>query len=173
LRLTPGLTLDHGVTPAFGSTENLAGAYDETVLTGDMEFRWKRLRVFGEAARQSVIYQTAHKVDDDDKLLQGAPLTATIYDASHYGWAAYVLGAYEIPLKTSFANIMVTPFGGYDYIVPTTTLPVKANAQIRGGLNVQPSPYITLKVEAVRILPKSPAIASEGTAIFSQLAVSF
>lgn len=173
LRLTPSLTIDRGAGAAFGSTEVTNGAYDETVVTGDLEVRWRRFRVFGEVARQSVVYQVAKKIDDDDKVLQGAPLSADLYDASHYGWAFYVLGGYEIPIKTSLLNLTVTPYAGYDRIVPSTVLPVKSNTQIRAGFNIRPSPYITLKLEGVRLLPESPAVASDGTALMSQLAVAF
>lgn len=174
LQLTPGLTLDRSANPPFGSTELTNVSYDETVLTGDIEFRYKRFRIFGEGARQTVIYQAPRKIDQDDQLLQGAPLnSASLYDASHYGWAVYVLGAYEIPIKTKFANLTVTPYAGYDRIVPSTTFPLKSNTQIRAGLNVRPSPYVTLKLEGTRLLPESPVVASKGTAIISQLAVSF
>ena len=45
------------------------------------------------------------------------------------------------------------PYVGYDLVVPSTTVLAEQTKQLRGGLNVKPSPYVTLKVEASRIVP--------------------
>ena len=49
-----------------------------------------------------------------------------------------MLGAYEFPFHTRPLDFTVMPYAGYDYVVPSTTMPVRTNAQIRGGLNVKP-----------------------------------
>jgi hypothetical protein len=113
------------------------------------------------------------QVDSQDKLLKGVPFNLTIYDPSHYGLGGYVMAAYEIPFHTAPLDFTVMPYAGYDYVAPSTTVPVRNNVQIRGGLNVKPSPYVTLKVEVSRLLPENKSIASAATAVMSQIAFSF
>jgi hypothetical protein len=83
------------------------------------------------------------------------------------------MGAYEIPFHTRLIDFSVTPYAGYDYVVPSTTVPTRNNTQIRGGLNVKPSPFVTAKLEISRLIPDDKAIASNATAVMSQLAFSF
>ncbi len=173
IQLTPALTLDPAYSPSFGSYTTVNSAYDETVITGDAEIRIRRLRIIAEFARQTVIYAMPTQVDSQDKLLKGVPFNTTIYDPSHYGLGGYVMAAYEIPFHTAPLDFTVMPYAGYDYVAPSTTVPVRNNVQIRGGLNVKPSPYVTLKVEVSRLLPENKSIASAATAVMSQIAFSF
>lgn len=173
LQIGQDLTLDPAYSPSFGSYNVTTSSYNETVLTGDAEVRVGRLRVLAEIARQTVIYNLASQVASDDQLLKGVPFNVTIYDPSHYGFGGYVMAAYEVPFHTSLLDFSVMPYAGYDYVVPSTTVPVRANTQLRGGLNVKPSPYVTLKLEVSRLLPQEEAVASKATAVMSQLAFSF
>ncbi len=173
VHLTPELTLDPSYSPSLGSTSVTNEAYNETVLTGDAELRVGHLRLIGEFARQTVIYQTPNEVDAQWKLLKGVPFDVNIYDPSHYAYGGYVMAAYEVPIHTSLFDLTVTPYAGYDYVVPSTTVPTRNNTQFRGGLNVKPSPFVTIKLEASRLLPQSKAVASDATALMSQLAFSF
>jgi hypothetical protein len=173
IQLTPALTLDPAYSPSFGSTTTVNSAYDETVITGDAEVRIRHLRIIAEFARQTVVYAMPTQVDSQDKLLKGVPFNVAIYDPSHYGLGGYVMAAYEIPFHTTALDFTVMPYAGYDYVAPSTTVPVRNNVQIRGGLNVKPSPYVTLKIEASRLLPENRSIASAATAVMSQIAFSF
>ena len=173
IQVTPQLTLDPAYSPSFGSYSTTNAAYDETIITGDAEVRVGRLRVIGEFARQTVIYQVPSQVAADQKLLKGVPFNVNIYDASHYAYGGYVMAAYEVPFHTHLLDFSVTPYAGYDYVAPSTTIPTRNNTQLRGGLNVKPSPYVTLKFEVSRLLPESKAVASDATAVMSQLAFSF
>jgi hypothetical protein len=173
IQLTPQQTLDPAYSPSFGSYSTTNAAYNETILTADAELRIRRLRIIAEFARQTVIYQMPTAVDSQDQLLKGVPFNVTIYDPSHYGLGGYVMAAYEIPFHTSLLDFTVMPYAGYDYVAPSTTVPVRNNTQIRGGLNVKPSPWVTMKLEVSRLLPENKSIASDATAIMSQLAFSF
>ena len=173
IQLTPGLTLDPAYSPSFGTYSVTNSAYDETVLTGDAEFRVGRLRIIGEFARQTVIYDAPSAVPDDQKLLKGVPFNVPIVDPSHYAFGGYVMAAYEVPFHTKPIDFSVTPYAGYDYVVPSTTVPVRTNTQLRGGLNVKPSPYATLKLEVSRLLPENTSTASDATVVMAQLAYSF
>jgi hypothetical protein len=173
VQLTPQLTLDPSYNPSLGSFSVTNEAYNETVLTGDAEFRAGRLRVIGEFARQTVIYVVPNPIGAEWQLLKGMPYNITGYDPSHYAYGGYVLAAYEIPFHTKVLDFSVMPYAGYDYVVPSTSVPTRNNTQYRGGLNVKPSPFVTLKFEVSRLIPDSKAIASDATAVISQVAYSF
>jgi len=171
--LTPQLTLDPAYSPSLGSTSVTNEAYNETVLTGDIEFRAGRLRVIGEFARQTEIYVVPNAIGAEWQLLKGIPFNITAYDPSHYAYGGYVMAAYEFPFHTKLLDFSVTPYAGYDYVVPSTSVPTTNNTQYRGGLNVKPSPFVVLKFEVSRVIPESRAIASDATAVISQVAYSF
>ncbi len=173
IQLGQDLKLDPAYGAPFGSYNVTTSSYDETVFTADAEFRYKNLRIIGEFVHQTVIYNTPRRVDDDDKLLKGAPFNVTIYDPSHYAFGGYGMMAYEVPIHTKLIDFKIMPYIGYDYVIPSTTIPVRSNTQLRGGLNVKPSPYVTLKLEVSRLLPENKSVASQGTAVMSQLSYSF
>jgi hypothetical protein len=173
VQLTPALTLDPSYYPSLGSYSVTNTAYNETVLTGDAELRVGRLRVIGEFARQTVIYTVPNEIGSEWQLLKGIPFSLTGYDPSHYAYGGYVMAAYEVPVHTKILDFSVTPYAGYDYVAPSTSVPTRNNTQVRGGLNVKPSPFVTLKLEVSRLIPESRAIASDATAVMSQVAYSF
>ena len=173
VQLTPGLVLDNSVATPIGSSVQTNQSYDETIVTGDAEFRYQRFRLLGEFAHQTVIYNIPTQLGPVSQLLKGVPLNVNAYDPSHYGYGGYVMAAYEIPFQTKLLDFSVTPYAGYDYVIPSTTVQVESTTQVRGGLNVKPSPYVTLKVEVSRIVPEAKAVNSVGTGVFSQLAFSF
>jgi hypothetical protein len=173
IQVGSNLALDPAYNPSFGSYSVDTQSYDETVLTGDAELRYRHLRIIGEFARQTIIYNLANQISDDEKLLKGVPFSQAIYDPSHYGLGGYVMAAYEIPIHTAAVDLSVMPYAGYDYVVPSTTVQTRNNIQIRAGLNVKPSPYVTLKLEVSRLLPESHYVASNATGLMSQVAFSF
>ncbi len=173
VQVTPALTLDPAYSPSLGSYNVTNTAYDETVLTGDAELRIGHARILGEFARQTVIYKFPSAVASDQKLLKGVPFSENIFDPSHYAYGGYVMGTYEIPFHTKPLDFSVTPYAGYDYVVPSTSIPTRNNTQIRGGLNVKPSPYVTVKLEVSRLVPDNKSVASDATVYMSQLAYSF
>jgi hypothetical protein len=172
VQLSPTLTIN-GVTNPFSSSATTSANYDESIFTGDAEVRYKGLRILGEFAHKTVIYNTASQLGATSQLLKGIPANATAYDTSHYGYGGYVMGAYEVPVRTKAFDFSMTPYLGYDYVIPSTTVETAATKQVRGGLNFKPSPYVTLKIEGSRILPQAQAVDSQGTAVFGQVAYSF
>jgi hypothetical protein len=173
VHLTPNLTLDPSYNPSIQSVDNVQASYDETIVTGDAEFRVQRFRLLAEFAHQTVIYTEPNVLGPIDKLLKGVPLSQNVFDTSHYGLGGYVLAAYEIPFHTKLLDFSVTPYVGYDYVVPSTSTQTTATTQVRGGLNVKPSPYVTVKGEVARIIPTDKDVGSDVTALISQVAFSF
>ena len=173
VHLTPKLVIDSSAaTPASDAT-TINQSSNQFIVTGDLDFRYKRLRLLGEFANKSVIYNVPPPLGTISQLLKNIPLNVTAYDASHYGYGWYVMGAYEIPFHTRPLDFSVMPYVGYDYVIPSTTVLQNQTQQLRGGLNVKPSPYVTLKAEVSRVLPQSPVVNSQGTAVFGQVAYSF
>ena len=174
IQLTPALTLDPAYNPSFGSYTTVNAAYDETVLTGDAEIRVRRLRIIAEFARQTVIYAMPTQVDSQDKLLKGVPFNVNIYDPSHYGFGGYVMAAYEIPFHTAPLDFTRHAVRGIRLRRPVDHgAGQEQRRRSAAGLNVKPSPYVTLKVEVSRLLPENKSIASAATAVMSQIAFSF
>jgi hypothetical protein len=171
VHLTPKLTLDNSYNPAFGSATTVNESYDETLITGDAEMRWKKLRVLGEYAHQTIIYTSPETIGAAESLLK-APLNVTLYDPSHYGFGGYVMAAYEIPIHGAI-EMSVTPYAGFDFVTPSTSETVRSNHQYRAGINVKPSPYVTLKFEAARWISNTAAVGSNADSFMSQVAYSF
>ncbi len=171
VHLTPKLTLDPSYNPSFGSSTTVNGSYDESILTADAEIRWKKLRVLAEYAHSTIIYTSPSTIGAAESLLK-APLNVNLYDPSHYGYGGYVMAAYEIPFHGA-VDLSVTPYVGADFVTPSTTETVRSNHQYRAGINVKPSPYVTLKLEVARWLPNTAAVGSEAYSIMSQVAYSF
>jgi len=172
VQLAPNLTIN-GIASPFSSGTTTSSSFDESIFTGDAELRFGGLRVLGEFAHKTVIYNNPSQLGATSQLLKGIPANATVYDTSHYGYGGYVMGAYEVPVRTKTFDFSITPYAGYDYVIPSTSVQTVATKQFRGGLNFKPSPYVTLKIEGSRILPQAPAIDSQGTAVFGQVAYSF
>jgi hypothetical protein len=173
IHLTPKLTLDNSIASPGASETTINESSNEIIVTGDLDFRFKKFRLLGEFANQTVIYNTPPTLGSISQLLKGIPLSVNAYDASHYGYGGYVMAAYEVPFHTKPIDFSVTPYVGYDYVIPSTTVLQNQTQQVRGGLNIKPSPYVTLKVEVARVMPTAAAVNSQGTAIFSQIAFSF
>jgi hypothetical protein len=173
LHLTPKLTLDGSYANPLSDVTTVGESYDEGILTGDLDIRIKRFRFLGEIATQRIIYNMPPTLDPNLQAIKGIPFNVNAYDASHFGYGGYVMAAYEVPVHTRVIDFSVTPYVGYDYVVPSTTALQNQTQQVRGGLNVKPSPYVTCKVELSRIVPEATILNSAGTAAFGQLAFSF
>jgi hypothetical protein len=173
VQLRPDMTLDTSYSPAFGTNFVTTNAYDEHTVALDTLVRFKGFKVFGEYARRRVIYSAAPPVGDDDKLLTGVPYNVPLYYASYFGTAYYAMAAYEINTNSILAGTKVTPYVGYDAIEPNSVVHVENMKQYRFGLNVKPSPWVTTKLEVVRVVPDAAAVASKMWVVVGQLAVAF
>jgi hypothetical protein len=173
VHLLPDMTLDPNASAGFGTKFVTRDSYDETTVTGDLTVTLADLHLFSEAAWRRVDYRTSTLLPDSDKLLNGVPFSAPVYAAGHYGGAVYSIAGYEFDLGAPVDHTKLTPYAGFDYLLPDSTLPTLEMWQYRAGLNVKPSPWVTAKLEVIRVDPKTDAIASEAWAVLSQLAVSF
>ena len=173
LALTPAMSLDRSQAVPWGSTSKDISSYQETVGTLDAMIQFKGLKVMGEMARRQVLYNVAPPMDPQAALLKGIPFGAQVHAASYNGIAYYVIAGYEIDLGDSLAHVKVTPYLGADHLSPDQTMPYLDMNQYRLGLNVKPSPYITNKLEAMRVVPKSAETSSQAWMVVAQTAVSF
>ncbi len=171
--LNPDLSLDTSQSQPFGINYVTTEGYDERVIALDAMVKFHGLSVSGEYARRRVVYSTPPPIDDDDKLLNEIPFDVPAYYASYIGKAYYVLAGYEFDLGQALGGTKLTPYLGYDTIKPISTIPVQNMHQYRAGLNVKPSPWVTTKLETVRVVPVAEAVASKAWVIIGQVAVSF
>ena len=173
VQVRPDLTLDTSYPVAVGSTESIQVAYKESILALDALVRLKGFRLFGEYARRRVIFTHAPPFPDDDKLLNGIPYAIPLHVAGFIGTAYYVMGAYEIDASRILEGLKITPYAGFDEIRPNGNVITENMKQYRVGLNIKPSPWATMKFEAVRIVPDAEALGSRAWAAISQLAIAF
>ena len=166
---------DTAYKPPMGSFPILREASNNVIITADAEVRYKKLRLFGEFVRRTVLFEQPLELTGQEKFLKGiVPSSTVAYAPNRHAYGVYAMVAYEIPVHIGDTDIRVTPYAGYDLIMPSSELSSTiTNTQLRAGLNVKPSPFVTVKLEVSRLLPKSPILASEATGVISQVAYSF
>jgi hypothetical protein len=159
--------------PSLGGSTTTTTSYRETVGTLEAMVQFKGFKVMGELAKRRVVYDVAPELGGDIALLNNIPYGTKAYAAGFNGIAYYALAAYEIALGDSLGNVKVTPYLGADHLSPDKTAPYLDMNQYRMGLNVKPSPYVTNKIEAMRVVPRAAEMASKAWSLYVQTAVSF
>jgi len=171
--LTPNFGLDRSQPVPLSSASPTTESYRETIGTLDALVQFKGLKVMAELAHRRVIYSTAPLMNAQGALLNNVPYGTHIHAANYTGIAYYALAGYEVDLGESLGNVKVTPYVGADHLSPDQTMPFLDMNQYRFGINIKPSPYITNKLEAMRLVPKAPEMASKMWLLVAQTAVSF
>jgi hypothetical protein len=171
--LTSAMTLDRSQPVPFGSQSDVTNSYRETVGTLDAMLQYKGFKLMAELAQRKVLYDHAPSMMPESALLNNVPYSLTAYAASYTGIAYYALMGYEFNLGEHLWNTKVTPYVGADHLSPDETTPELDMNQFRFGVNVKPSPYVTNKIEAMRVIPKADEMASRLWMVLFQTAVSF
>lgn len=171
--LTPTFGIDRSQAVPFGSTAKATESYYETIGTLEAMIQFKGLKVIGELAHRRVMYDTAPLMNQFGALLNNVPYGLQIHAASYTGIAYYGLAGYEFDLGESLGNTKLTPYAGADHLSPDQTMPFLDMNQYRVGLNVKPSPYVTNKLEVMRVIPRATEMASKLWQVAVQAAVSF
>lgn len=102
----------------------------------------------------------------------GGPLDV-YYRASNIGMGGYVLLAYELPLAKYMGGLRPIPWIMFEKCSHDDTSIVGAMTAFEAGLNLKPSPYITLKFEGMLGIPESELYAGNFIGLYAQMAVSF
>ena len=90
--------------------------------------------------------------------------------ASFIGQSVYGLLGYTLPLDIP---VRITPYIMYEYNTANDTQPYLNMQYYIAGVNVKPSPYVTLKVEGNIIDPENDFYGENMKSLMLQTAVSF
>ncbi|MCP4602538.1 MAG: hypothetical protein GY847_18815 [Proteobacteria bacterium] len=112
-------------------------------------------------------------ISSNFSIFHGVSPFQTILTPSQLGNDVYVLLAYELPLEKWLENLRIIPFFMFEYGLPLDMYKYRGITQYILGLNLKPSPYITLKLEGEIATFHTKSMGKPGKGIIAQLAVSF
>ena len=148
--------------------------YDEVVVSADLKLEIHGVRLQSEYVWRRVDFDKPHLRDELETLfVGGVPGVDQYYYSSYIGQGVYGLLAYELPLWELIAPVRIIPYVYFEYNVPNDTLEYEGMTYIVGGLNVKPSPYVTLKLEGGYAKPADDLIGKDLKGVSAQMAVSF
>jgi hypothetical protein len=147
-------------------------SYQESMLAADLRFAWEGLLVQSEGVERRVDYEVPTLLTQSQALVLGVPLGQAAYAPNNVGYAFYGLVGYTLPFTRQLGGVALTPYASVERSVPADEGSAFDQWQYRFGLNVRPSPYVTLKGEVNHVAPES-GLLGEATTLYLQTAVSF
>lgn len=96
------------------------------------------------------------------------------YQPDYEEWSLYALLSYDFFFELGATEMMLSPYVGFEYIVPDDTMSDYDEYNIRGGLAFRPLPFAVLKLESYRaFFPHSDMMKHGMWSYAAQMAVSF
>jgi hypothetical protein len=171
---TQDLRYDRNVDHPFSVNETVTEKYRELIISADLEINYRGLQLFSEYVSRKVEYIIPTPEDDSLAFFIGADPTLDTFKGDFVGQAAYVLLAWELPLRKWLKTVRITPYVGYDFLRPNDSRDYDQMDMFQFGLNVKPSSFVTLKTSAYAVLPKNDlVIGGDYWYWTNSLAVSF
>ena len=161
--------LDKPITAELVTTEQ----YDEYLASADLLIEFYGVRLQAEYVWRYVDYSTPGVLTQDETLFAGGTPFDTMYTASYLGLGFYGLIAYELPLARWIDPVRIIPYFMYELNRHDDTKPNQNLTTYIGGINIKPSPYVTIKVEGGAAVPERNYYGSILRGFAAQLAVSF
>ena len=126
------------VEPEFHVTAEVVESYREVTGAGDLLLEVGGLRLQGEVVRGRVYY---------DERPPRSQFRGGGYQPDYAFTDAYGLLAYELPLDAWLGDARLAPYFLYEWSNMDDSLPkMMANVYV-GGLNLKPTPFVTVKAE--------------------------
>lgn len=173
IQLQDDLTIDEDQPDAFITKVIPVEAYREYVVSGDMLISLFHLTLQSEVVWRRVHYSIRPYMDQGTAILNGGvAVEDTYYMPDFVGYGVYTLLSYELPLPELKWMLKVTPYVMYERGDHMGVYELAKVHILYAGLNVKPSPYITLKGEFMRSYPDAAQLETTN-AMTLQLAVSF
>ncbi len=136
-------TMDRPITVDLQTTiEN-----DEVVASADLLLELFGLRLQGEFIWRRVDYAVPAVLNQTEHLFAGGTPGEMFYHANHTGYAVYGLLAYELPLHRWLDPVRISPYVFYERNRHADVKPSENMTLYIAGLNIKPSPYVTIKLE--------------------------
>ncbi|MBN2716873.1 MAG: hypothetical protein JXX14_13560 [Deltaproteobacteria bacterium] len=154
--------------------ETVTSKYDEKILATDLQINFKGIQLFGEYVRGQKKYIVPTEIFAVTPLFVGASPDVDAIEPNQISQAWYGVAAYQLPFTKALKDIKITPFVGFDHLEPSDVYSYDSVSLFLGGINVKPSPYVTIKTGAYCIIPKDKTVLGDNTWFWdSQIAVSF
>jgi len=166
-------TLDQSVDKPITAELVATAEYDEVVVSADLLFELYGVRLQAEYVWRRVDYETPGLLDPEEIMFAGGTPMDVLYSPSFLGQGFYGLIAYELPLSNWIEPVRITPYFMYEYNRHDDMRPNQNITTYIGGINIKPSPYVTLKVEGGAAVPERNYYGSILRAVTAQMAVSF
>jgi hypothetical protein len=145
----------------------------EYAVSADALLELYGVRLQSELMWTRTDYDTVPIREADFALFKGAPAGTPLFYASNIGIGYYVLAAWELPLEKWIRPVRITPYVMWEDTKYDDTQPMFNFRTVTGGLNVKPSPFVTLKVEYMHGFPATDMWGDPLRIVEAQLAVSF
>ena len=167
------LTMDTEVDRPMRTNLTKTEEYDEYILTADLEVDLFGFHLQSEYVWRYVDYKIHGPRMMDAQILSGASPFSTAYNASFIGNGVYVLAAWELPLAKWIRPVRIRPYFMYEYAASDDTMKFTNFNIFIVGVNLKPSPYVSLKLDYSHSIPQSEIYGEDAEALSAQLAVSF
>jgi hypothetical protein len=147
-------------------------AYKEYIASMDFLLEIYGVKLQAEYIHRYVEY-TKPGVRSLEEMIFLGSIFDTVYAANFQGNDVYALLAWELPLSEWLGAVTLTPYFMYEHGDPRDTEPGAAADFLQAGLNVKPSPYVTLKAEYTYVIESEESMSEDVQSISAQVAVSF
>ncbi len=147
--------------------------YDEVVASADLLVELFGVRLQGEYVWRRWDVSKPKVRDEAATMFDGGQPGDAYYAPGFIGWGVYGMLAYELPLQRWIAPVRITPYILCEVNRHDDTLEYQNLTTFIGGLNVKPSPYVTLKLEGGIAVPQEDYLGGTLKSVAAQLAVSF
>lgn len=166
--------IDATVDNSFTTITPPIDAYDEYVATADLLLEAFGLTLQSEYIWRYVDYTTPGHPEDTETNFAGVEATDPHWGyASFTGQSVYCLLSYRLPLDRWLGQFKITPYVMYEYNASNDTQPYINVKYYIAGVNMKPSPFVTLKLEGNMMDPKNQFYGNKLKALMLQMAVSF
>ncbi len=169
------MTLDQDADNPVTVENRNSGSYSEFIVTADLLIEAFGFRLQSEYIHRYAWYQTKEMMGEQAQVFAGgrpSPLD-TFYWPNWIGDAMYCLLAYKLPLDPWIAPVRIRPYFSFEYnVVEDTREWINLTGYVF-GLNVEPSPFVTIKAEGAKVIPHDDIMGEDMWTAALQIAVSF
>lgn len=167
------LVLDESAEQPISTRANNRWGFYEYAVSADLKMNFWGVGLQGEFMLHYVDITHPDTRRLETNLFAGAPADMPLYTPSFVGYDVYGLLSWELPLDKWISPVTITPYAMYEWSTSDDTTPFTNFHFILAGLNVRPSPYVTLKGEYFRAIPETDLYGEDLHGIYFQMAVTF
>ncbi len=174
MELNPDMTINRDAANPILTEMVTTESYFEYIASADILVKFLGITLQGEYVWRYVDYSIHGLRTVEHTVFAGAAAFEELYHPSNTGFGVYGLISWELPLSKLLGEVRVTPYFMYERYLQDDTVPALRFDILAAGINVRPSPFVSLKGEFNRVMPNDQPVLGEAlTVVNIQLAVSF